>query len=355
MVLAGRAAGDARDLAARLVAALRQPLLLGAVPLHVTARVGIACAPLDGAGAEDLIRLAVLCMHAGAPGEVTMAHGKALGVEDGQRRLVLAADLSTALDEGGLEVWYQPQVVVRDGTLRGAEALLRWRHPTYSWVNPSEIVDVAERTGELLRLTEMVLATALEQRARWQRDGLSVSVSVNLAAQTIHEEDLTERVARHLWATRTPARLLVLEVTESGVMRDSERGLAVLRSLSQLGVELSIDDFGTGHSSLAYLDRLPVQEVKIDRAFVQGLGDRRHDSVVLRSTIGLAHEMGMRVVVEGIEGTDALRRVEEMGSDLAQGYVIARPMPGADLYAWWAVRRHLSCLRRADDAQPHAR
>jgi diguanylate cyclase (GGDEF)-like protein len=349
VVLAGRAAGDALDLAGRLVAALRQPLLLGAVPLHVTARVGIACAPLDGADAEDLIRLAVLSMHTGAPGEITTAHGKALGVQDGQRRLVLAADLSTALDEGGLEVWYQPQVVLRDGTLHGAEALLRWQHPTYSWVNPSEIVNVAERTGQLLRLTEMVLATALEQRARWQRDGLSVSVSVNLAAQTI-QEDLAERVARHLWATRTPARLLVLEVTESGVMRDSERGLAVLRSLSQLGVELSIDDFGTGHSSLAYLDRLPVQEVKIDRAFVQALEGREHDSAVLRSTIGLAHEMGLRVVVEGVEGTEALRKVEDLGSDLGQGYVIARPMPGGDLFAWWTVRRHPLVCTGPDDA-----
>jgi EAL domain-containing protein (putative c-di-GMP-specific phosphodiesterase class I) len=195
----------------------------------------------------------------------------------------------------------------------------------------------------------MVLATALEQRARWQRDGLSVSVSVNLAAQTI-QEDLAERVARHLWATRTPARLLVLEVTESGVMRDSERGLAVLRSLSQLGVELSIDDFGTGHSSLAYLDRLPVQEVKIDRAFVQALEGREHDSAVLRSTIGLAHEMGLRVVVEGVEGTEALRKVEDLGSDLGQGYVIARPMRGGDLFAWWTVRRHPLVCTGPDDA-----
>ncbi len=347
VAIAGRGAGEARELAGRLVAALRQPLLLGAVPLHVTARVGIACAPLDGADAEELVRLALLSLHAGAPGAVTMAHGTAVGVQDGQRRLVLAADLSAALDDGGLEVWYQPQVVLGNGTLRGAEALLRWRHPTYSWVNPGEIVDVAERTGQLLRLTEMVLATALEQRARWHREGLSVSVSVNLAAQTIHEDDLADRVVRHLWATRTPARLLVLEVTESGVMRDSERGLDVLRSLSQLGVELSIDDFGTGQSSLAYLDRLPVQEVKIDRAFVQGLNGGQHDSAVLRSTIGLAHEMGLRVVVEGVEAQGALRRLEELGCDLAQGYVIARPMPGDDLFAWWAVRQHAFSVHEA--------
>jgi len=352
VVVAGRAAGDARALAARLIAALRQPLLLGAVPLHVTARVGIACAPLDGAETEELIRLSVLAMHAGAPGEVTMAHGMALGVKDGQRRLVLAADLSAALDDGGLEVWYQPQLALLTGTVHGAEALLRWQHPTYSWVNPSEIVDIAERTGQLLRLTEMVLATALEQRARWDSEGLSLTVSVNLDAQTIHEEDLADRVSRHLWASRTPAHLLVLEVTESGVMRDSERGLAVLRSLSQLGVELSIDDFGTGQSSLAYLDRLPVREVKIDRAFVQGLNSGQHDSPVLRSTIGLAHEMGLRVVVEGVEAPDALRRLEELGSDLAQGYVVARPMPGDELFAWWTVRQHRSSVlggeRRVD-------
>lgn len=351
VVVAGRAAGGARELAEQLLGSLRRPLLLRDVPLYVTGRIGIACAPLDGSDGGLLIRHALAALHAARPGEVLFAHQSDRVVRTGERRLSLAADLSEALDRGGLHVAYQPQVHASTGDLHAVEALLRWQHPSYGAVPPNEVVDVAERTGQLSRLTEHVLTSALAQRSSWVGEGLDLAVAVNVAVHSLGDEGLPELVARLLWESRTPAGRLVVEVTESGVMTDPDQALRVLHELTALGVEISIDDFGTGHSSLAYLDRLPVREVKIDRSLVRPLDGERLDSPVVRATVSLAHEIGLRVVAEGVETRQTADRLRGLGCDRLQGYLIGRPMP-PQLVGSWAAGRATRVHSSVLSAQP---
>jgi EAL domain-containing protein (putative c-di-GMP-specific phosphodiesterase class I) len=265
-----------------------------------------------------------------------------------QRRLVLAGDLEAALDRHGLDVWYQPQADATTGEIVGVEALLRWEHPVYGDVPPSEVVSLAERTGLLRRLTNMVLETAVRQRARWSDLGYTLNVAVNVTPTDLCDSELPRLVHDLLVATNTPSRALTLEITESGVMSDPARCVAVLDVLAAQGVRLAVDDFGTGHSSLAYLEQLPVNEVKIDRSFVRRLERQQSDAKVMRATVALAHDLGMRVVAEGVESQVAWARVIELGCEMVQGYGLARPMPVADATTWLTA----ASAERAT-SQPH--
>ncbi|RJK97127.1 putative bifunctional diguanylate cyclase/phosphodiesterase [Vallicoccus soli] len=261
--------------------------------------------------------------------------------EDGEatrRRMVLARDLPRALEDG-IEVWFQPQARAADGAVTGAEALLRWEHPRYGAVPPPEVVAVAERTGLLRRLTDRVLAAALAARADWARAGHELDVSVNVTAADVADEGLVAAVAAALAGTATPPARLTVEITESGAMEDPERCLAVLDRLAGLGVRLSVDDFGTGHSSLAYLDRLPVHEVKVDRSFVARLDAAGSDATVVRTTVALAHQLGLQVVAEGVEVPAQWRAVADLGCELVQGYGLARPLPPEAVLAWLDAHR----------------
>jgi len=346
ILLSGQTSEGATALGHGLLAALAQPLRLGEVPLYVSGRVGVAMAPDDATDPDVLLRYASAAMHAGDSNAAAVAHHSGTAVAAGERRLALAADLAHALAEGGLEMWYQPQADAVTGEVFGVEALLRWRHPVYSYVPPDEFIAVAERTGQLHHLTEFAIATALAQRAAWAAKGLELTMSVNITARDVHDQNLPARVGRHLAATRTPPDALVIEITESGVMTEPERALAVLHGLVSHGVRLSIDDFGTGYSSLAYLERLPAHEVKVDRSFVQRLAQRDLDSPVIRSTVALAHELGLRVVAEGVESSLVWERVTALGCDAVQGYVLARPMPANELGLWLGVR--LPAVRGTD-------
>ena len=214
------------------------------------------------------------------------------------------------------------------------EALLRWRHPVHGYVPPLEVIAVAERTGLGRVLSARILEQALRQRATWAARGHDLVVSVNMTPRDLLEERVVDTVSRLLLTTGTPPDRLVLEITEHDVMSDPERCLTVLHELRELRVQLSVDDFGTGHSSLAYLEQLPVQEVKIDRGFVSRLGTDLADSAIVRATVALAHELGLRVVAEGVEGHQVMDRVRTLGCDVFQGYGVARPMPADQVTVW---------------------
>jgi EAL domain-containing protein (putative c-di-GMP-specific phosphodiesterase class I) len=266
--------------------------------------------------------------------------------EDGistARRLVLAADLPGALARGELDLFFQPQARSGSGEVAGFEALLRWSHPTYGWVPPPEVVAVAQRTGLLAALTDRVVGGALAARQEWRRAGHDLTVSVNVTPDDIVDPTLADRVRDALADAGVPATSLVLEIVESDALGDPEKALAVMEALAGLGIELSIDDFGTGYSSLAYLDRLPVDEVKIDQSFVFRLEKAAGDATIVRATVALAHELGLRVVAEGVESELATRLVTDMGCDLIQGFGLARPMPAGDVVGWLDRRRaHLA-------------
>jgi EAL domain-containing protein (putative c-di-GMP-specific phosphodiesterase class I) len=246
---------------------------------------------------------------------------------DRARRLRLAAALEGALADGDIEVWYQPQAVTCTGAVVAAEALVRWTHPVYGAVPPPEIVALAERTGQMRRLTDYVLRTALHQVAAWSRLGLALDVAVNVTTQDLADEALPVVVARLLAETGVDHGSLTLEITESGVMRDVERCLAVLDRLAALGVRLSVDDFGTGYSSLSYLQRLPVHEVKVDRSFVMRLAHDSGDLTMVRSIVDLGHALGLSVVAEGVETAEVLRLLADLDVDVVQGYHLGGPMP----------------------------
>ncbi|WP_299035916.1 bifunctional diguanylate cyclase/phosphodiesterase [uncultured Pseudokineococcus sp.] len=338
VLLPGVGADEAVRRARELLESVTAPVPIQDITLTTTASIGVAPIPLDARDSDELLVHADVAMYAAkAAGSGVMPYVPE-DTDAVHRRLALAGELPSAIEHRQFEVWCQPQTDARTGAVTGVEALLRWWHPSYGWVPPTEVVAIAERTGVLGRLTLAVLAESLRLRAEWARGGHELDISVNVTARDISDLSLPGSVGALLAATGTPPSALVLEITESGVMSDPERSLEVLAALHRLGVGVSVDDFGTGHSSLAYLERLPVNEVKIDQSFVKRLEVEATDSTVVRSIVLLAHDLGMRVVAEGVESDVARQRVQALGCELVQGFVVARPMPGDQVPGWVSER-----------------
>jgi diguanylate cyclase (GGDEF)-like protein len=329
----------ARELHDRLSA----PIPLGAVRIMSTTSVGVAVYSAQSR-VDEVLAQADMAMYAAKAERSGVAVFRA---EDGNatsRRLALAADLPAAIVRGELSLSFQPLADPATDEVAGFEALLRWHHPRFGAVPPPEIIAVAQRTGLLRRLTDHVVGRALKARGAWQRAGHDITVAVNVTAADVCDQDLTDQVARLLRESGTPPDRLTLEVTESDAMHEPELALSVLKALADRGVRLAVDDFGTGYSSLAYLDRLPVHEVKIDQSFVSRLEQQAADATIVRATVGLAHELGLRLVAEGVESELARSLVEELGCDLYQGYGLSRPLPEGEVLDWLA--RHRSRPRR---------
>ena len=250
----------------------------------------------------------------------------------------LDIDLQRAIRSNELEVHYQPQVDLADGRPIAAEALLRWRHPTSGPIPPTTIIGIAENTGIIGSLTFWVLNAVLRNAAHLAKEGITPRFSVNLSTRTLVDHELPDIVEQALGTWGVPAGRITLEITESSMIGDAERTMAMLTRLKGTGVELAIDDFGTGYSSLAYLKRFPVDELKIDRLFVSGLLADRGDHQIVRSVIDLAHNFDLRAVAEGVEEEDTRAELARMGCDLVQGYLISRPLPEREFRAWWASR-----------------
>jgi EAL domain-containing protein (putative c-di-GMP-specific phosphodiesterase class I) len=247
------------------------------------------------------------------------------------RRLALANDLGSALTNGELRLVYQPKVRLRDGVVTGYESLARWSHPLFGEIGPDEFIPLAERTGMIQQLTEHVLSVALHQAKDWQRDGVGGGIAVNLSMRNLLDSDLVGTVERLLADSGANPALLTLEITETNVMSDPSRTIAVLERLAGLGLRLSVDDFGTGYSSLSYLQRLPVHEVKIDKLFVLAMSTDPNAEAIVRSVLDLARNMHLSVVAEGVEDRETWDRLQELGCSEAQGYYLARPMPPVDV------------------------
>jgi EAL domain-containing protein (putative c-di-GMP-specific phosphodiesterase class I) len=254
------------------------------------------------------------------------------------RRFQLVSQFRQALEGGQVKVHYQPKVALPSRQLLGVEALVRWRHPEFGPLDPDEFVPAVEAAGLVDALTEFVLDQALVRVRKWLDRGLRISAAVNISVRSLADQRFPDRVAARLERHRVPAELLTLELTESGVMADPQRALPVLRRLHTLGVVLAVDDFGTGYSSLAYLRQLPVDEVKIDKSFVLGMGSDLGDLAVVRSIVELGHSLGLTVVAEGVEEDIARDQLAAMGCDVAQGYLISRPLSETRLEAWLQAR-----------------
>ena len=313
---------------------IARPVRIGEVTLDVTASIGIAATPQDGSSAALLLRRAEVAMYDAKVGLSEVARYSPDRDPNSSRRLSLIGDLARALENGALEVHYQPQAEPADGKVTGVEALLRWKHPVWGFVPPDEFVPLAEQTGLIRSLTHFVLQTAVHQAVSWRDAGTPVLMAVNISARNLLEPDLADNIARLLLQAGLPAALLKLEVTESAIVAEPERALAALERLVDLGLTVSVDDFGTGYSSLTRLRAMPVDEVKIDRAFVRGLGQGSDDLAIVRAVINLGHDLGLRVVAEGVEDQESWQILHDLGCDLVQGYYLARPMPAEAMTPW---------------------
>ena len=327
---------DAERVANKLLATLETPILYGEQPLDVGASIGIAHHPLAGSDSATLLRNADAAMtlaKRSRSDSMVWTPGREAHQQD---HLSLLGELRRAVERDELRVAYQPKLSLTNFAVVGVEALMRWEHPERGLIPPSEFIPFAEHTGYIKVLTRWVINAALTQCGAWLRDGRELRVAVNISARDLLTRDLPTQIAAALQRHDVPARLLCLEVTESSFMDDPATAERVLKDLHELGIRISIDDYGTGYSSLAYLQRLPVSELKIDRSFVVNASSDAASAKIVRSTIELAHSLGLEVVAEGVEDQAGLDFLRTSGCDLAQGFVIGRPVPAAQLTIWAA-------------------
>jgi EAL domain-containing protein (putative c-di-GMP-specific phosphodiesterase class I) len=312
------------------------------VALHVDASIGIGMAESDAVTRTELLRCADIAMYEAKTTRSGVMAYSGVDTSHSVDRLRTMQDLRLALrgenDRGRLLVHLQPQTRLETGALIGVEALVRWQHPERGLLYPDAFLPAAETAGLMGPLAETVLDLSLSACRDWWRAGHPVPVSVNLCAANVHDLTLPEKISRALARHELPPRALVIELTEDSLMTDPARARAVLDRIRRLGAGVSIDDYGTGYSSLAYLRDLAVDELKIDRAFIANIAGSTSAVAIVRHTVELGHALGLRLVAEGIEDQDSARILTALGCDIAQGYHIARPMPAQDLLAW--MQRH---------------
>ena len=333
VLLTGADVEFAMSIADRITTAFEPPFDVAGSSLHVGASIGIALAPQHATNATELMRCADVAMY-----RAKAAHGAydiyESTLDDGADRLSLMEDLRNAIADQALIVYYQPQIDLRSGGIKTLEALLRWSHPTLGFIPPDQFIPLAEESGLMFSLTSFVLESAVAQCAQWRRDGHPVSVAVNLSTTNLLDSALPDQVHAVLDRNGLGTDALVLEITESTVMADLARCKEIIQTLSDSGLVISIDDFGTGFSSLAYLSDLAVGELKIDRMFTARLSidgvDGRNEAII-RSSIELGHSLGLRVVAEGVERSDHFGFLATAGCDVAQGYAISFPAPPEEL------------------------
>ncbi|WP_433607046.1 putative bifunctional diguanylate cyclase/phosphodiesterase [Dactylosporangium sp. CA-139114] len=335
ILLPGTGPADAARLAERVQAELHRSFDLGDVTVDIEVSIGVASAPQDSGSPDELVRCADIAMYTAKDTKAgVLAYQPEMRTEDSSR-LLLLGDLRRALEaDDQISLYYQPKVSLADGAVCGLEALVRWRHPVRGPIAPADFIPVAETTGLINRLTLYVLRHALAQSRAWLDAGRELPVAVNLSPRCLLDPGLVDDVTRLLAEHRVPAGRLRLEVTESAVMANPAQATATLRQLHDLGVRLSIDDYGTGYSSMAYLKQLPVDELKIDRTFVLHMDTDHDDAVLVRGAVELGHNLGMTVVAEGVEAAAHADALRALGCDIAQGYHYARPMAAADLEHW---------------------
>jgi diguanylate cyclase (GGDEF)-like protein len=324
----------AQQVATRLGTALREAFVLDGMPLHVDASIGIAVCPDHGRDRSLLLARADTAMYAAKRGRHEFEVWAPDGTPDSRDRLETLEQLRDALDSEQLVNHYQPKLDLRTGAVIGVEALVRWNHPFRGLLYPDVFLPLAEQAGLMRRLALGVLERSLRDLRGWRAAGHDLSVAVNLSVSNLQDVALPEQVEMLLEAFAVPAASLTLEITEDLLMADAARSQQVMTGLRKLGVRLSIDDYGTGYSSLAYLRALPVDELKLDRSFVGQLTSDERAAAIVRSTLQLSRDLGMTMVVEGVEDAATLDALRGWGCEYAQGYFIARPMAPAELSSW---------------------
>jgi diguanylate cyclase (GGDEF)-like protein len=359
-VLVGSSLADAEDamqLAMRAIEALRAPVRIAGIDVHVSPSVGIALYPEDGASIEALLAHADAAMyaakHQGRGSVQRYLPGMHAGIED---RVQMESELHQAIELKQFELHYQPKVDTRTGVVRSAEALIRWVHPSRGLVSPADFIPLAEECGLIGAIGEWVIREACRQARAWQEEGVpSLRISVNLSASQFREAGLVDSIRRALDDVGLPARYLEVELTESAVMSDPEQSVAILEQLSAMGVLVSVDDFGTGYSSMSYLRRFPIDKLKIDRVFINEIASRPEDASIVRAIVSLAHSLNLKVVAEGVETPAQLDFLKTAGCDEYQGYHYSRPLPADQFQRLIRDARSHDFLTEEDAVRTHSK
>jgi diguanylate cyclase (GGDEF)-like protein/PAS domain S-box-containing protein len=334
VLLPGASLSAAQHVARKLIDVLEQPFDLGDANVNIAASIGIATCPDHGADAVTLLRCADVAMYVAKRGGGGAAVYEAEQDQHSRDRLALAGDLRRAIQEGELVLHYQPKLACTSAEVVGVEALVRWNHPERGLVPPDQFIPVAEQSGLIGQLGRYVLNLAVRDARAWRDIGLSIPVAVNLSMRDMLDPDLPHYVEEVLAKWHMDAACLRVEITESSLMMDPVRSRATLERLCELGVRLSVDDYGTGYSSLRYLQQLPVDELKIDRSFIRHMVANENDLMIVQSTVDLAHGLGLTVVAEGVEDMGIWQRLAAIGCDQAQGYYLCRPVAADALTEW---------------------
>ena len=344
---------EAMATAQRMLEALRAPLIVGGQECFVTASIGVATFPADCVNAADLLRHADVAMDlAKSQGRNTVQIYDTTLASKGRVRLDLDTALHKALERQELVLYYQPKLDIQTNRMVGAEALMRWQRGS-QLVSPAEFIPLAEATGLINEMSLWAITQAARQAKEWKAEfGFDSSIAVNLPSRLFEQEGLVNQIEQILVQESVSPRSLVLEITETGLMKDLQGVVPSLNRLNQVGVEISIDDFGTGYSSLAYLTSLPISELKIDRSFVRDLGETPQSSAVVSAIIALSRALGLRVIAEGVETESQMQVLHSLGCHICQGYVFARPMPADQIGAWLRDALHANTLPRISSSEP---
>ena len=331
---------DLADIASKVIASFDGTMMVDGQELALSASVGICTYPEDGKDGQTLLSNADIAMYrAKEQGRNRFCFYAAELNHLSQERLALEAGLRHALERGEIEVHYQPKIDFGTGRVTGVEALIRWRHPTLGLLMPDRFIALAEEIGEIIPIGYWTLRRVCERARRWHEQGMHLSMAVNLSASQFHQSELVAELGAILKSTGMAPQALELEITESMVMKDPERAVTIMEALRRMGVRLSIDDFGTGHSSLGYLKRFPINQLKVDRTFVRDLPHNNDDIAITRAVIAMAHSLKMSVVAEGVEHQQQFDLLRAEGCDEFQGYYCRPPLEESELMKFLAEER----------------
>ena len=324
------------DVANAIHEALQLPFITHGLPLDINASIGIAYYPDHAEDADNLLRYTEIAMYTAKRDQSEYAIYDHSQQQHTQHHLVLAGELRHALLNEELVIHYQPKVATASGQVTGYEALVRWEHPTEGLLLPDRFIPLAEQTGLIRPLTQWTLNAVLRQIVDWRLAGKYVPVAINLSVLNLQDPHFPEQLAQLLEAWEVPPDAIELEVTETATMLDPERSVGMLEKIDQMGIPITVDDFGTGHSSMAYLKQLPMSTLKIDKSFILDMEKNLDDTMIVRAIVELGHNLGLKVVAEGVESAATLAKLQEIGCDIIQGFHVAAAMPSSHIEAWFA-------------------
>jgi len=331
--------------------AMEQSFVVDRHQFSVHSNIGIVHFPEHGVDVDALIQRAGVALDIAQTSNTGYAIYEASLDTHSPRRLTLMSELRHALNYSELELFYQAKISVQTGKLEGAEALVRWHHPQYGFISPDEFIGMAESTRMITQLTLWAMKQVFLQCANWYSQGLEIKISMNLSTKDLHDPELPDRIADAEAKSGIKPEWVILEITEGAVMNDPERALEIIERLHDMGYRFSIDDYGTGYSSLAYLKKIPLAELKIDKSFVKDILISDNDAVIVKATINLAHNLGLQVTAEGVESQEILDRLKEYGCDLAQGYYLSNPLSVADFDQWLRDSKKQAANRASESMQ----